>query len=78
MRAVIETEGLTHIHLVVRDLDRSLAFYHDVFGVEEMPTLCVASLVRWSRCSVIAKRRSAASGAPIAASDIRATSMPHA
>jgi catechol 2,3-dioxygenase-like lactoylglutathione lyase family enzyme len=36
MRAVIETEGLTHIHLVVRDLDRSLAFYHDVFGAEEM------------------------------------------
>ncbi len=36
MRAVIETEGLTHIHLTVRDLDRSLAFYRTVFGVEEM------------------------------------------
>jgi catechol 2,3-dioxygenase-like lactoylglutathione lyase family enzyme len=32
---VIKTEGLTHIHLVVRDLDRSLAFYQRVFGMEE-------------------------------------------
>jgi catechol 2,3-dioxygenase-like lactoylglutathione lyase family enzyme len=32
---MIETEGLTHIHLVVRDLDRSLAFYQRVFGMEE-------------------------------------------
>jgi len=36
MRAMIETEGLTHIHLVVRDLDRSLTFYQRVFGVKEM------------------------------------------
>lgn len=33
---MIETEGLTHIHLVVRDLQRSLAFYAQVFGMEEM------------------------------------------
>jgi catechol 2,3-dioxygenase-like lactoylglutathione lyase family enzyme len=33
---VIETEGLTHLHLVVRDLERSLRFYVDVFGMEEM------------------------------------------
>jgi catechol 2,3-dioxygenase-like lactoylglutathione lyase family enzyme len=32
---VIKTEGLTHIHLIVRDLDRSLAFYQQVFGMEE-------------------------------------------
>ena len=32
---MIETEGLTHIHLAVRDLDRSLAFYQGVFGMEE-------------------------------------------
>jgi catechol 2,3-dioxygenase len=32
---VIETEGLTHLHLLVRDLDRSLAFYQGVFGFEE-------------------------------------------
>jgi catechol 2,3-dioxygenase-like lactoylglutathione lyase family enzyme len=32
---VIKTEGLTHIHLVVRDLDRSLAFYQQAFGMEE-------------------------------------------
>jgi len=32
---VIETQGLTHIHLVVRDLERSLRFYQGVFGMEE-------------------------------------------
>jgi catechol 2,3-dioxygenase-like lactoylglutathione lyase family enzyme len=32
----IRTEGLTHIHLVVRDLDRSLRFYRGVFGMEEL------------------------------------------
>lgn len=33
---MIETEGLTHIHLFVADLDRSLRFYREVFGLEEM------------------------------------------
>ena len=33
--AMIRTQGLTHIHLVVRDLRRSLRFYKDVFGMEE-------------------------------------------
>ena len=32
---MIRTEGLTHIHLLVRDLSRSLRFYKDVFGLEE-------------------------------------------
>jgi catechol 2,3-dioxygenase-like lactoylglutathione lyase family enzyme len=32
---MVETEGLTHIHLVVRDLRRSLRFYQSVFGMEE-------------------------------------------
>src|SRR3989442_8920478 len=32
---MIRTRGLTHIHLVVRDLDRSLRFYKRVFGLEE-------------------------------------------
>jgi catechol 2,3-dioxygenase-like lactoylglutathione lyase family enzyme len=32
---VIRTQGLTHIHLVVRDLERSLRFYRQVFGMEE-------------------------------------------
>jgi len=32
---MIKTHGLNHIHLVVRDLDRSLAFYQKVFGLEE-------------------------------------------
>jgi catechol-2,3-dioxygenase len=34
---MIQTQGLTHIHLAVRDLDRSAAFYRDVFGMEVMP-----------------------------------------
>jgi catechol 2,3-dioxygenase-like lactoylglutathione lyase family enzyme len=33
---MVETEGLTHIHLCVADLERSLRFYREVFGVEEM------------------------------------------
>jgi catechol 2,3-dioxygenase-like lactoylglutathione lyase family enzyme len=33
---MIETEGLTHIHLVVSDLARSLRFYQGAFGMEEM------------------------------------------
>ena len=32
---MIQTQGLTHIHLVVRDLERSLRFYQGVFGMEE-------------------------------------------
>jgi catechol 2,3-dioxygenase-like lactoylglutathione lyase family enzyme len=32
---MIRTQGLTHIHLVVRDLERSLRFYQRVFGMEE-------------------------------------------
>ena len=31
----VRTYGLTHINLVVRDLDRSLRFYRQVFGVAE-------------------------------------------
>ncbi len=33
---MIHTEGLTHIHLVVRDLERSVGFYRSVFGMDEM------------------------------------------
>jgi len=33
---MIETEGLTHIHLRVADLERSLRFYQQVFGMEEL------------------------------------------
>jgi len=32
---MIKTEGLTHIHLVVRDIDRSLRFYREAFGMKE-------------------------------------------
>ena len=32
---MVTTRGLTHIHLMVRDLDRALAFYKRVFGLEE-------------------------------------------
>jgi hypothetical protein len=32
---MVGTYGLTHIHLTVADLDRSLRFYQGVFGAEE-------------------------------------------
>ena len=32
---MIETHGLTHVNLAVRDPQRSLEFYHAVFGVKE-------------------------------------------
>jgi catechol 2,3-dioxygenase-like lactoylglutathione lyase family enzyme len=32
---MIRTQGLTHIHLVVRDLERSLRFYVAVSGMKE-------------------------------------------
>jgi catechol 2,3-dioxygenase-like lactoylglutathione lyase family enzyme len=35
VRRMIETQGLTHIHFAVRDLERSLRFYRDVFGLRE-------------------------------------------
>jgi lactoylglutathione lyase len=33
---MIHTEGLTHIHFAVRDLDRSLRFYQQAFGMQEL------------------------------------------
>ena len=33
---MIETEGLTHLHLYVADLGRSLRFYREAFGLQEM------------------------------------------
>ncbi|MGH9971865.1 MAG: VOC family protein [Pyrinomonadaceae bacterium] len=32
---MIKTRGLTHLHLVVKDLKRSLDFYKSVFGMQE-------------------------------------------
>ena len=32
---MIKTQGLTHIHLVVGDLERSLNFYKRALGLEE-------------------------------------------
>ena len=33
---MIKTQGLTHIHLMVADLDRSIGFYQKVFGMREL------------------------------------------
>ena len=32
---MIKTKGLTHIHFLVKDLERSLKFYKSVFGMAE-------------------------------------------
>jgi catechol 2,3-dioxygenase-like lactoylglutathione lyase family enzyme len=32
---MVQTQGLTHIHLMVRDLERSLRFYNEAFGMRE-------------------------------------------
>jgi catechol 2,3-dioxygenase-like lactoylglutathione lyase family enzyme len=32
---MIPTQGLTHLHLVVKDLERSLRFYQGAFGMQE-------------------------------------------
>ena len=32
---MIRTRGLTHIHLIVRDMERSLRFYRTAFGMRE-------------------------------------------
>jgi catechol 2,3-dioxygenase-like lactoylglutathione lyase family enzyme len=32
---MVKTQGLTHIHLMVRNLERSLCFYQEVFGMRE-------------------------------------------
>jgi catechol 2,3-dioxygenase-like lactoylglutathione lyase family enzyme len=32
---MVRTQGLTHVHLIVADLDRSLRFYSRVFGMVE-------------------------------------------
>ncbi len=33
---MIHTEGLTHLHLFVADLGRSLRFYREAFGLQEI------------------------------------------
>jgi catechol 2,3-dioxygenase-like lactoylglutathione lyase family enzyme len=32
---MIRTHGITHVALAVADIERSIAFYHDVLGMEE-------------------------------------------
>jgi len=33
---MVKTRGLTHIHLMVKDMQRSLNFYQTVFGLQEL------------------------------------------
>ena len=33
---MVKTRGLTHIHLMVKDIQRSLNFYQSVFGLQEL------------------------------------------
>jgi catechol 2,3-dioxygenase len=33
---MIDTEGITHLHFIVRDIERSLRFYQRVFGMQEL------------------------------------------
>jgi catechol 2,3-dioxygenase-like lactoylglutathione lyase family enzyme len=33
---MIDTKGITHLHVIVRDIERSLRFYQRVFGMREL------------------------------------------
>ena len=52
----MRTQGLTHIHLMVRDLERALTFYTRVFALKEQfreePRWCSSTrraATTWSR-----------------------------
>jgi catechol 2,3-dioxygenase-like lactoylglutathione lyase family enzyme len=42
---MIKTQGLTHLHLAVRDLARAVAFYTGVFGMEQDASRSDATMV---------------------------------
>jgi catechol 2,3-dioxygenase-like lactoylglutathione lyase family enzyme len=42
---MIKTQGLTHLHLAVRDLARAVAFYSGVFGMEQDASRSGATMV---------------------------------
>ncbi|CAN5275694.1 hypothetical protein BH18ACT10_BH18ACT10_14870 [soil metagenome] len=41
--------GFTHVSISARDLDESVRFYEDFFGMEEVPSPEFSSPVRWLR-----------------------------
>lgn len=41
--------GFTHVSISARDLDESVRFYEDFFGMEEVPSPDFSSPVRWLR-----------------------------
>lgn len=45
----MRARGFTHVSISARDLDESIRFYEDFFGMEEVPSPNFSSPVRWLR-----------------------------
>ncbi len=45
----MRARGLTHVSISARDLDESVRFYKDFFGMEEVPSPDFSTPVRWLR-----------------------------
>jgi catechol 2,3-dioxygenase-like lactoylglutathione lyase family enzyme len=67
MARVIRTQGLTHIHLVVSDLDRALRFYEEAFGLQEQfrdgPTMVFLATARGDSITLNEQRGDPRAGA---------------
>jgi lactoylglutathione lyase len=45
----VRATGFTHVSISARDLDESIRFYRDFFGMEEVPSPDFSGPVRWLR-----------------------------